>query len=211
MKLYLNVSFEEKDEAKAHGAKWNPKLKLWYVELQDSLDEALHRWLIQESDYSILADNYSIVMAKKSCWKCEKEMPVTTFLLDRYYQLDEYEDSDLGLSFFNWQETENESFVSNITALDHHVLTKMQTINPHYKKTYSKTLKGSYYANNCPHCGMLQGDFNLYQEPGSVFYDSRDASKFTIMMEVEAPFKAEGNTAFIAGSVGGIMIKIVGI
>ena len=30
-KIYLNVSFEQKDEAKKMGAKWDPKKKKWYV------------------------------------------------------------------------------------------------------------------------------------------------------------------------------------
>ena len=29
--LLLNVPYAEKDEAKSLGAKWNPKLKKWYV------------------------------------------------------------------------------------------------------------------------------------------------------------------------------------
>lgn len=30
--LLLNVPYEEKDEAKSLGAKWNPELKKWYIQ-----------------------------------------------------------------------------------------------------------------------------------------------------------------------------------
>lgn len=32
-RLELNVPFHEKDEAKLLGAKWNPKEKIWYIDL----------------------------------------------------------------------------------------------------------------------------------------------------------------------------------
>ena len=34
MRLYLNVPYSEKDEAKALGAKWNVKAKKWYTDLE---------------------------------------------------------------------------------------------------------------------------------------------------------------------------------
>ena len=32
MSLIIDVPFSEKDEVKSLGAKWNPKLKKWYVQ-----------------------------------------------------------------------------------------------------------------------------------------------------------------------------------
>ena len=33
MALYLDVPYEEKNEAKRLGAKWNPKVKKWFIDM----------------------------------------------------------------------------------------------------------------------------------------------------------------------------------
>lgn len=209
MKLYLNVPFEEKDAAKKLGARWNPQLKLWFVEIQAAVEKTLYPWLIQDSSYNLLADHYSLVLANKSCWKCGEMIVVSTFLLDRYYELSEQECSESGIRYLNWEEVENQTFVSNITMLYKFCLLEMNQQNPDYRKTFSKTLNESYFANNCPYCLVLQGDFNLYQEPSGIFYDCRNIDKFKSILNVDETFKAQGNTALTAGSAEGLMIKVI--
>ncbi len=43
-KIYINVPFSEKEEAKAIGAKWDNEKKSWYV-LADVSEEAFSKWL----------------------------------------------------------------------------------------------------------------------------------------------------------------------
>ena len=49
-RIYLNVPFEEKEEAKKLGAKWDPGRKLWYIPkdmvFERSIDvrQLLHSW-----------------------------------------------------------------------------------------------------------------------------------------------------------------------
>jgi len=50
-------------------------------------------------------------------------------------------------------------------------LSIVQEKYPFYKNTYSKTENRSYIANNCINCGILQGDFFLYEEPDGPFFD----------------------------------------
>ncbi len=38
------------------------------------------------------------------------------------------------------------------------------------RQTYSATMRTHYWANTCPHCGRLQGDFPLYCEPDGAFF-----------------------------------------
>jgi hypothetical protein len=38
------------------------------------------------------------------------------------------------------------------------------------KFSYSKTVNARYWANTCEHCGALQGDFFLYNEPDGPFF-----------------------------------------
>lgn len=40
----LNVPFKEKDEAKSHGARWNPAAKYWYIP-QGVDDAPFAKWL----------------------------------------------------------------------------------------------------------------------------------------------------------------------
>lgn len=48
MTVLLAVPYEQKDEAKALGAKWNPTLKKWYVPDGDAGPlERFERWLPQ--------------------------------------------------------------------------------------------------------------------------------------------------------------------
>ena len=44
MALILKVSYGEKDEAKALGAKWNTQLKKWYVEKQKDYHKFI-KWI----------------------------------------------------------------------------------------------------------------------------------------------------------------------
>ena len=44
MRIWLNVKFSEKDEAKRLGAQWSPGHRRWYVEDPLSLD-GLMRWI----------------------------------------------------------------------------------------------------------------------------------------------------------------------
>ncbi len=43
-RIYLNVPFSEKEEAKAIGAKWDNEKKSWYV-LADVSEEAFVKWI----------------------------------------------------------------------------------------------------------------------------------------------------------------------
>lgn len=38
------------------------------------------------------------------------------------------------------------------------------------KRLYSKTIDGYYWANSCPFCRAIQGDFYLYCEPDGPFF-----------------------------------------
>ena len=40
-RIYLNVPFSKKDEAKSKGARWNPELKCWYIFTQNTNRKAL--------------------------------------------------------------------------------------------------------------------------------------------------------------------------
>ena len=60
--------------------------------------------------------------------------------------------------------------LSDVVALPKDLLGYVQKRVPTYQLSYSKTVQGKYYANVCPKCRMLSGDFFLHSEPGAPFF-----------------------------------------
>jgi uncharacterized protein DUF5710 len=42
--------------------------------------------------------------------------------------------------------------------------TQMHSITNHYRNDFSKTTQSFYWMNHCEHCGIKQGDFELFEE-----------------------------------------------
>ncbi len=75
MRVYLSVPYDEKDEAKKYGAKWDPKKKLWYSPGEKK--ELTDRWPVNNSlpitdligEDRLYGGNILFVdLIPKSCW-----------------------------------------------------------------------------------------------------------------------------------------------
>ena len=73
MKSYLEVPFEEKDEAKELGAKWDPEIRKWYAPDMESL--LFEKWKINTDPVILLGEdrNYGgnklfIDLIPNTCW-----------------------------------------------------------------------------------------------------------------------------------------------
>lgn len=167
MNLYLNVPYAEKDEAKKFGAKWNPKLKKWYIQIY--LDEPekyldFSKWLLKDNDENIIATQYIyIIEGQQSCWKCKHPTRViglgVSDIIQIYGEVDEphieFDEDELHLA---WVDHEND------------IPPKLlQYLKSTYsvKTSYSKTLGEKCFANHCDCCGALQGNWFLFDEPDS--------------------------------------------
>ena len=53
--IWLDVTYQEKDIAKSHGALWHPEEKLWYTHTGNPKLEKLHKY-INKDDYEIIYD-----------------------------------------------------------------------------------------------------------------------------------------------------------
>ncbi len=94
------------------------------------------------------------------CWRCECKMSVVTLLAPHV------------------EDTEGEvCILSNIEKLPHEVLTYIQKRVPTFKLKSSKMAGTKYYANTCPECGVIFGDFFLHAEAGAPFFptDEKEA------------------------------------
>ena len=71
MKLYLNVPYAEKDNAKALGAKWDARVKKWYFNGERSDYAKFSEWILRDTDDAVIATDYIyLIEGVQRCWKC---------------------------------------------------------------------------------------------------------------------------------------------
>jgi len=65
------------------------------------------------------------------------------------------------------------------------------SVTVHYRNDFSKTTQSFYWMNHCEHCGMKQGDFELFEEFDTPFcpIDPRGASRI-LLRSVSETFEA---------------------
>ena len=56
--LYLNVPYSEKDEAKRLGARWNPRVRKWFVDLPREQYARFAKWILRDTDGATIATEY---------------------------------------------------------------------------------------------------------------------------------------------------------
>lgn len=83
MKVLLNVPFDEKDDAKFLGAKWDKEVKSWYIEDISGIDE-FSQWA-----GDIICENLYIIRAEKVCYRCHRKTRVMLLATDRSYAKEE--------------------------------------------------------------------------------------------------------------------------
>jgi len=106
-----------------------------------------------DDDFLTISPPIYMVGMKIGCWKCGERMPVVALLVPTV------EDA-----------VDQVCVLSDVVALPEDVLSYVQKRVPTFQFRYSKTVQGKYYANICPSCGMLSGDFFLHSEPGAPFF-----------------------------------------
>lgn len=162
MSLLLNVPYEEKDEAKALGARWNPELKKWYVQNRKDYYK-FKKWILGDSEeICILCDYFYIVEGIHTCFKCGEKTKVIGFGVKSYFEV--YDDVS-GFDYVN----DEIHIATHIDPLEEELLNRLKTHYGYYED-YSKTVGASYLMNHCSNCKMKQGDFFLFGEVDSPFF-----------------------------------------
>ena len=175
MSLIIDVPYAEKDEAKALGAKWNPKIKKWYVEKRKDYYK-FTKWILGNNDsVYILCDYFYIIEGIHICFKCNKPTKVIGFGIQKYFEVynpDIYDEEN----YFTYLD-EDIHIASHIEPLPIELLSKLRE-KYNYYESYSKTINESYLANHCSNCKVIQGDFYLYGEVDTPFFiDSIEKAK----------------------------------
>lgn len=190
-RIDLQVPFAEKDDAKRLGARWDAANKVWYV--PDGIDSALFKkWLPQEPEPNIRASSYFIAQSATSCWKCGAPTRAYGILLPAGHKVLEWienEGSDEDVS--EWVTVETPTIIHYVDFLPQSVQRRVSALSKNYRLDFSKTTQSSYWMNHCDHCGMKQGDFEMYCEPEGAFFpmNEHDAAYITLHFVAE-PFEA---------------------
>jgi hypothetical protein len=191
----LNVPFHEKDDAKRLGARWDAARKTWF--LPDGTKTApFTKWLPQRSDFNLRCTSYFIAQSMRTCWHCARDTRVFSFLLPRGYTARQDSDKSAG-----WELQEFEAIIYYITQIPSSVQAQMQSVTGYYRNDFSKTTQSFYWMNHCEHCGMKQGDFELFEEFDTPFcpINPQDASRILLRSVSEA---FEASAASIAYEPG---------
>jgi hypothetical protein len=198
-RIDLCVPFEQKDEAKRLGARWDASAKVWYV--PDGKDAApFERWLPREidpNDIGVRAEYYYIVESSCACWKCGQSTRVYCFLLPVDHETlpeeGEFDDEEL----YTWRRNDAPTMLSYVTNLIPEVVEKLRTFGDVYRVNLSEMTESQYWMNHCENCGAKQGDFHLHSEPGGAFFpmDEEAASQITLH-RVAQPFGCQGDLGY---------------
>jgi len=194
MPYILNVPYADKDEAKALGAFWLTEIKKWVI--PDHLPDInrFAKWIPAGRLDCIVRKPYLLAFAKRICWKCGQNIPVVAPAATNYYHLEQIDEDDPDNEVVIWVKGENPTLFSYLQSADLPAMEYFKKVHPQFKYTFSKAIQFSYWANTCKSFGILQGDFELHDEPGGPFfpivYDPIDIK--IVSFELEYDYAIEG-------------------
>lgn len=170
VKLYLDVPYDQKEEAKALGAKWNPRIKKWYIDTSPEEYIRFAKWILRETDDAIIAIEYlHVVEGQRVCWKCRRPTRVIGLGIGEFIHIfGEMEEPQY--EFVEDYVEPGEEMHLAWTEREEDIPPKLlRYLKDNYsvKTGYSKTLGGKCFANHCDCCGEIQGNWFLFDEPDS--------------------------------------------
>lgn len=98
--LYLDVPYQEKDEAKALGARWNPDMKKWFVENKRNYYK-FKKWFPKNfAEHYIVCDYIYLVEKVRKCPYCKVLNKEVKVAVPHYYYF--FEEPDEFGNFFEY-------------------------------------------------------------------------------------------------------------
>ncbi|XOB65891.1 DUF5710 domain-containing protein [Deferribacteres bacterium DY0037] len=176
-KVYLDVPYNEKDEAKALGARWDGAVKSWFIP-KDIPIKRFTKWL-QNYNGKITGTLY-LIESTETCWKCQLTSKVYAIFSKNHTET--CFDDDNGEPY-----EEIHDFPSTFSHIDHidfNVLKAIRTITNKLFFDNSKTIGRRLLMNHCEHCSAKFGDFFMFNEPGGAFFgDATDRWTFHKLLD----------------------------
>lgn len=172
-RVYLNVSYLEKEEVKKLGAKWNPERKQWYYigKPEDYIKFA--KWLFNIETHErimILCDYVYIIEGKRECWKCGKETKVIGIGIEKFIEIyDTDEEDEEGNPIYGIKiqgfDNEKELYIGWCDEEKEIPSFLLKYLKENYTvKTGFSRIAGRSFANHCEHCGAIQGNNYIFDE-----------------------------------------------
>lgn len=196
MAILLNVPFNEKDEVKALGAKWDNEIKKWYATDENEYYK-FQRWFSKPYNDFVVLDHLYVIASTQPCFKCGKPTTVVSLAADKYITFDgeQFNIFDDDINFIELHEINSQSLLEYLEK------------NYKFYKDHSYTTKTDYLANHCDWCGVLQGNYYLYSEPESPFYmSSEQKAKLLNVYKINLPYDID-ISATVGWCSGDYMIK----
>lgn len=116
-----------------------------------------------------------LLSATTSCWHCKA--PFTAVAVGAHAIEDD------GEAMGELTETDDMFIIRELDVMPEALLAELTARNPSYRREHSNTVGGSYYANTCPECDRLTGDFFLHAQPGGAFFPTSTAEAAAIKVE----------------------------
>jgi hypothetical protein len=164
-RISLYVPPEEYADVKALGGCWDEEAKCWYIS-SDVTSPTFQQWLPdneQEEELGITSEQAYVASARVACQQCRSTIEVICI----YCESGSVRDEPL--------EPLTKLTVSNVWAMDP-VLARQLEPWPTFGKGSEPDSREGYFANHCSHCGALQEDYLLHDEPDGPFFDIPNAS-----------------------------------
>ncbi len=169
MRLYLNVPYGEKGEAKTLGAKWDPRVKKWYTDSDPDHYVRFAKWILRESDDVLIATEYlHIIEGVRPCWKCGRPTRVVGLGFGEFIHIFGEPDDPQYEFIEDYLDPGQEVHLA--WAQEEEIPPRLlRYLKEHYsvRTGYSKTVGESCFANHCDSCGAMQGNWFLFGEPDS--------------------------------------------
>jgi hypothetical protein len=172
----LEVPYQEKELAKALGARWDARRKIWYVVDREDLTP-FDRWLPRPPRINHRSDSYMLLESQRGCWNCGQATRVFGFAMPRGHEQFEESSGDLEFSSDAEYETwldgpEAMQWVSQTAAavlcyvihISESALSRMQSLTIRYRKDFSSVTGTRYFMNHCESCDAKLGDFETIEE-----------------------------------------------
>ncbi len=146
-------------------------------------------------DINIRSPNYLIARTNGVCWHCLESTRLIALALPQDHETlnpDPDTDTEGGeLAADTWQLAKLNAFVFYVEYLPQAVRNRLLPLSPFYRLARSAPEMSSYWSNHCEVCGSLQGDHELFCEPGGAFTPANENAAAAIeLMRVDAPFEA---------------------
>lgn len=163
---YIGVPFEEKDQVKALGAKWDQQRRSWFV--PEGVDlEPFARWFEVEEDRE-----FYIVVARRRCWDCGKRTTVVALGIpygDHFRDMADTRGGDPALRDGAPHIIDSLGLIPRLGAMPRELRNHLD-LKYAYRLMRSKTTGVAELNNCCDHCGALQGEHFDFHEPGGAFF-----------------------------------------